>query len=141
MKERLSIKGLLVGVLLTWVLPLMSAIVFAPVSYVIWKRQGMSTDDMVARLGGTPILLLTLTIIVGCDFIGGYIAGRIAKKSQVVHGALVFILSALVGFTWHSFSPPTTATPSWWLGAWYILGILFAMWGGFVSKRLAEVDD
>jgi hypothetical protein len=51
--------------------------------------QGLSQEEVVARLKSPSGLLLNLIIGLGCTFLGGYVAGRIARRSEVLHGSLV----------------------------------------------------
>jgi hypothetical protein len=51
--------------------------------------QGLSQDEVVARMKSPSGLLLNLIIGLGCTCLGGYVAGRIARQSEVLHGSLV----------------------------------------------------
>lgn len=51
--------------------------------------QGLSQDEVVARMKSPSGLLLNLILGLGCTGLGGYVAGRIARQSEVLHGALV----------------------------------------------------
>lgn len=50
---------------------------------------GISHDDVVVRMKSASGLLLSLIIGLGCTSLGGYVAGRIAQRSEVLHGSLV----------------------------------------------------
>jgi hypothetical protein len=47
------------------------------------SSQGLSQDEVVARLKSPSGLLLNLIIGLGCTCLGGYIAGRMACRSEV----------------------------------------------------------
>lgn len=51
--------------------------------------QGISQEEIVARMKSPSGLLLNLILGLGCTFLGGYVAGRMARRSEVLHGALV----------------------------------------------------
>ena len=51
--------------------------------------QGLSQEDVVARMKTVSGELLSLLIGLGCTVLGGYVAGRMAGKAEVLHGALV----------------------------------------------------
>lgn len=51
--------------------------------------QGLSQEEVVVQMKTLSGLLLTLIIGLGCTGLGGYVAGRIARQSEVLHGALV----------------------------------------------------
>jgi hypothetical protein len=51
--------------------------------------QGLSQEEVIARLKSSSGLLLNLIIGLGWTCLGGYVAGRIARQSEILHGSLV----------------------------------------------------
>ena len=51
--------------------------------------QGLSQEEVIARLKSPSGLLLNLIIGLGCTCLGGYVAGSVARQSEILHGALV----------------------------------------------------
>jgi len=74
-----------------------------------------------------------MVIGLGCDFLGGFVAGRTAKTSEVMHGGIIggiFILLSLALFV-----PLNLGDfPLWSNLIGFLLTIPFGMLGGYVSK-------
>ena len=51
--------------------------------------QGISQEEVVAKLKTPSGQLLSLIIGLGCTCLGGYVAGRMSRQSEVLHGAVV----------------------------------------------------
>jgi len=51
--------------------------------------QGLSQEEVVAQMKTLSGLLLSLIIGLGCTCLGGYVAGRMSRLSEVLHGGLV----------------------------------------------------
>lgn len=51
--------------------------------------QGLSQEEIVARMKSPSGLLLNLIIGLGCTCLGGYVAGRMARRTEVLYGAVV----------------------------------------------------
>ena len=54
-----------------------------------FAAHGLSPEEAAARMKSPSGLLLNLIIGPGCTCLGGYIAGRMARRSEVMHGAVV----------------------------------------------------
>ena len=57
---------------------------------------GLSQDDVMNRMKSMSGQLLSLIIGLCCTGLGGYVAGRMAKKAEVLHGALVAVISVIL---------------------------------------------
>ena len=55
---------------------------------------GLSEDEVMRRMKSASGLLLGLIIGLGFTVLGGYIAGRMARSAERMHGALVGVRSA-----------------------------------------------
>ncbi|MEK6743229.1 MAG: hypothetical protein AABZ15_06455 [Nitrospirota bacterium] len=94
--------------------------------------QGLSQDEVVVRMKSTSGLLLSLIIGLGCTGLGGYVAGRMALRSEVMHGALVAGAGVVVALLFRESGLPT----------WYdIIGFATmpsaGMLGGILARQRA----
>jgi hypothetical protein len=93
----------------------------------VLAARGVPEDELDARLQGPIYLVSSLIFGLGLTVLGGLVAGRVAQKSEVMHGGLVggvcLILSLLL---W----PFLSRLPSWYYAA-SLLGVVpFGMLGG-----------
>lgn len=70
---------------------------------------GISEDEVVSRMKNTSGLLLSLIIGLGCTGFGGYVAGRIAQQSEVLHGALIAGIGMMLALIWRE-----SGLPNWY---------------------------
>jgi hypothetical protein len=90
---------------------------------------GLSEDEVMGRMKSTSGLLLGLIIGLGCTFLGGYVAGRMAKQAEVLHGALVAVLGMTIALIFRESGIP----------AWFdVLGFAAMLPVGMAGGRLAE---
>lgn len=90
---------------------------------------GLSQDEVMGRMKSTSGLLLGLILGLGCTLLGGYVAGRMAKQTEVLHGALVAVLGMVVALIFWDKSVP----------AWFdILGFAAMLPTGMAGGRLAQ---
>jgi hypothetical protein len=68
--------------------------------------QGLSQEEVVSRMRSPSGMLLNLIIGLGCTFLGGYVAGRIALRSEVLHGALVAGAGMVLALLWRESGLP-----------------------------------
>lgn len=99
---KISIKGVLVGGIVDVASSFILGLPFAV--YVIIKVQLAHTPvDQVgaavkaATFESVPIYLVTLAVGMGCSVLGGYVAARLAKRHELLNGALASILCILLG--------------------------------------------
>lgn len=69
--------------------------------------QGLSQDEVVARMKTASGEFLSLIIGLGCTVLGGYVAGRMAGRAEVLHGALVAGIGMLVALLLRESGVPT----------------------------------
>jgi len=85
-------KAVLVGVIVdnAGTLLLMTTLAAALVS------TGLSEDEVMRRMRSTSGLLLGLIIGLSFTVLGGYFAGRIAGRAEVLHGLLVAVMGMVI---------------------------------------------
>ena len=91
---------------------------------------GLSVDQVMDRMKSMNGLLLELIAGLGWTVLGGYVAGRIARRAEVLQGALVAALGMIVALIfWEGGSPV-------WVGIAGFVGMLPAgMGGGYLAYR------
>ena len=91
--------------------------------------QGISQDEVIARMKSQSGLLLNLILGLGCTFLGGYVAGRMARRSEVLHGALVAGIGMVLALIWRESGLPP------WYDIIGFAGMLPAGMGGGLYAR------
>ena len=90
---------------------------------------GLSEDQVMSRMKSTSGLLLGLIIGLGCTGLGGYVAGRMAKQAEVLHGLLVAVIGMVIALIFREIGVP----------AWFdILGFAAMLPAGMAGGYLAE---
>ena len=91
---------------------------------------GISEGEVVSRMKSQSGLALSLIIGLGCTGLGGYVSGRVALRSEVLHGALVAGIGMVLALIWRESGPPN------WYDIVGFAGMLPAgMAGGQVAAR------
>ncbi len=93
-------------------------------------KSGLSEDEVMARMKSTNGLLLGLVIGLGFTVLGGFFAGRMAKKAEMLHGALVAVVGMVITMIfWESGHPL-------WFDIVGFAGMLPAgLYGGYLAMR------
>lgn len=98
--------------------------------------QGISQEEVIARIKSPSGLLLNLIIGLGCTFLGGYVAGRMARRSEVLHGALVAGVGMILALLYRESGLPP------WYDIIGFAGMLPAgMVGGHVARQRRKSAD
>jgi len=95
--------------------------------------QGLSQEEVAVRMKSVSGLLLNLIIGLGCTCVGGYVAGRIAQRSEALHGALVAGAGMVFALIWRESGLPL------WYDIIGFAGMLPAgMFGGSLAHQRRE---
>ena len=90
---------------------------------------GLSEDQVMSRMKSTSGLLLGLIIGLGCTGLGGYVAGRMAKQAEVLHGLLVAVIGMVIALIFRDSGDPV----------WFdIVGFAGMLPAGMLGGRLAQ---
>ncbi len=92
--------------------------------------KGLSQDEVMARLKTMSGLLLELIIGLGCTALGGYVAGRIAGRAEVLHGALVAIVGMVIALIFRE-----GGLPAWIDIVGFIAMLPAGMAGGYLAGQ------
>jgi hypothetical protein len=93
-------------------------------------RSGLTEDEVMARMTSTDGLLLGLILGLSCTVGGAYLAGRMARTAEVLHGALVAAAGMAVSVIfWES------GDPLWFDIAGFAAMLPAGMSGGYLAQR------
>ena len=90
---------------------------------------GLSEDEVMTRMKSTSGLLLGLILGLGCTVLGGFFAGKIAGRAEVLHGVLVAIAGMIMALIFRE-----TGTPLWF----DVAGLVGMLPAGIAGGRLAQ---
>ena len=88
-KTGIRIKAVVLGVLADIGVSLVAGITYGIGLTVCLFIKGIRPEEIGAHLQGPLILIPSLFIGFGATLLGGFVAGRIAKHSEILHGAIV----------------------------------------------------
>ena len=131
--NQISVKGILLGALSAYIV---SKILGLPILLYLTSKIGTPPSTAFGLIHFNKILLAEAVINLMSAVIGGYIAAFIAKKNELLNGALSSFLALGLGvFSWFS-SYPLTNGKYWWF---LVLATypLFSLFGGHL--RLKQV--
>jgi len=98
--------------------------------------QGFSQDEIIVQMKTLSGQLLTLIIGLGCTCLGGYVAGRMALRSEVLHGALVAAAGAVLALLFRE-----SGLPSWYDIIGFASMLPAGMGGGFLAQQRRKSGD
>jgi len=121
--RRINIKALALGTLAD-----IGGTLIVGIGGIALVAQGVPQNQLATRVGSAMFLGFLLIVGLGFTLLGGFVAGRVSKNSEVMHGGLVGLIGLLIGlFYWES-SPPL------WYTITSLLGVVpFGMVGGRLS--------
>ena len=135
--SRISIKGVLIGSVVDIVL---TNIASWPLAFFVisdLSKSGVAKDQLLkaavdAMQMNTSYFVIGMLIGSFCSIIGGFVSAKIAKKAELLNGALASILCVANGlYSWLAGS----YLRSWWFHVIAItLSIILAMFGGYIAR-------
>ncbi|MDH4161160.1 MAG: hypothetical protein OEW15_00515 [Nitrospirota bacterium] len=118
------------AVILGAVVDNMGTLVIMSVLAALLVKTGLSEDEVMARLRSTNGLLLGLILGMGCTLGGSYLAGRMAARAEVLHGALVAVIGTVLSMVFHE-----SGTPLWFDIAGFTFILPAGMAGGYLARK------
>jgi hypothetical protein len=91
---------------------------------------GLSEDEVMARMKSTSGLLLGLIIGLGCTGLGAYIAGKVAKQAELLHGGLVAAVGMCVALVFRE-----GGIPAWFDILGFAAMLPAGIAGGYVARQ------
>ena len=122
----ISIKAVIVGVIADnagtlFLMTLLASLLMA---------SGLSGDEVMLRLRSASGLLLGFILGMGCTIGGGYLAGRVACRAEVKHGALVALAGIILMLIFRDGDTPL------WFEVLAFSGMLPAgLFGGHLAQK------
>lgn len=107
--KRISVKALVLGIVTDLVGSLIAGVIVGVVAAI--ALHGGAHKEIAARLRELPFLISSLILGFGFTALGGFVAGRVAKRSEMLHGGIVGGVQLLIGIL--------IASPSF--PAWYLI--------------------
>lgn len=136
--HNISIKAIVVGFLVDIGGTFLANIAYGLIMGIILAAQGLTPAEIETTMAEGPAVYLT-NLIIGFifTFVGGYVAGRIAKTAEVFHGGMVGILGILLGLV--LYKPLNMgAYPQWYIVLGFATAIPIALLGGYAAKSKGE---
>jgi hypothetical protein len=91
---------------------------------------GFTEDEVMNRMKSTNGLLLGLIVGMGYTVGGGYLAGRMAGRAEVLHGALVAVAAMILSVIFHE-----SGDPLWFDIAGFAAILPAGMAGGYLALK------
>ncbi|MDH4161149.1 MAG: hypothetical protein OEW15_00455 [Nitrospirota bacterium] len=91
---------------------------------------GIPQDEVISRMKTLSGLLLSLMLGLGCTAFGGYVAARMAKKSEILHGAWVGGFGIVLALVFRE-----EGLPLWYHVAGFICMLPAGMAGGHLARH------
>jgi uncharacterized membrane protein YwzB len=129
---RVSMKAVLAGVVVDFVLSMVLGILVV----FVWGLAATGGKPLAANAQvatDTRLLLIFLAIGLSALVLGAFVAGRIAGRDYVLHGALVGAISLAIGFMVGG-----SGNPSWFRIAVVVLNIPMAILGALLARRTKD---
>lgn len=141
----LSAKGILLGgladIVATNIAMFPVMVLAAARTNVVGLSKAEQTKALVSAMQTSPGLLFTGWVLGAlCSVLGGYVAARLAKRGELVNGALSAYLCVGLGI-YGMFSASSTAVPLWQHLAAFVASPALGALGGYLRLRQASSSD
>lgn len=128
--NKLNVKAIIWGFIADIGASTIFAFVFGIIAGVLYALNGGSAGNFrVDYYANIPSMLISLIIGLLCTTVGGYVAGKIAKRYEVLNSLAVGVLGLVIGVLF-AFS-----LPLWYNLLGFILVIPSAYLGGVIAKH------
>ncbi len=124
--RKLQFKAVLLGVLTDTI----GTLAIATVLIFAMAAAGLPGDEITARMRGFSGLMLMLIFGLGFTLTGGYVAGRIARQSEILHGAAVAGIGLVLGLLFRE-----TGLPLWYEIISFAAMVPIGMAGGYIARE------
>ena len=124
--RQLNVKAILWGVLVDT----LGTLIVATALFFAMAAAGIPESEVKARIRGLSGLALMLILGLSGTLIGGYVAGRTARRIEILHGAIVGGIGLLLGLF---FREPNL--PLWYEIVSLTAMIPIGMAGGYIARE------
>ena len=131
----IRVKAVVIGFLIDFGGGLIAGSVFFVVYGVLLVAQGVPQADIQARIMADKSHFV-VTMIMGFAFTaaGSYIAARIARTREIMHGGIVGLVGVAIGFVF-VWTSDTSRWPSWYIPVSFGLTLPVALLSGYLAQR------
>jgi len=129
-KRRIEIKAVALGVLTDTGGSLVIGAILAVVSVVVLAMNGTPENGIEAYLHGPTVLILGMVIGFAFTVLGGFVAGRVSQKLEVLHGGIVGLIGIIFGVLFWTTLP-------FWYNVVSLVGVVPL---GMLGGRIAAVS-
>jgi len=129
-KRRIDIKAVALGVLTDTGGSLVIGAILAVVTVVVLGMNGTPKNEIEVYLHSSIVLILGMVIGFALTVLGGFVAGRVSKKFEVLHGGIVGFIGILFGVLFW------TTLPLWYI----VVSLIGIVPLGMLGGRIAEVS-
>jgi hypothetical protein len=126
----IDIKAVALGVLTDTGGSLVIGAILAVIIVVGLAMNGIPKNQIEAYLHGPIVLILGMVIGFAFTILGGFVAGRVSKKFEILHGGIVGFIGILFGVLFW------TTLPMWYI----IVSLVGVVPLGMLCGRIAEVS-
>ncbi len=127
--KQIKIKAIVLGLLTDIGGSLLASIIFGTVLVATLVMAGVPSDEIISRAQGPIVLIPGLIIGFGFTILGGFVAGRVARQAEVLHGGILGGIDIPFGLVIWSLSPL-------WLNILSLIATIpMGMVGGYFAKR------
>jgi hypothetical protein len=124
--RELKFKAIVLGVLVDTI----GTLVIATILIFAMAASGLPADEITARMHGFSGILLMLIFGLGFTLAGGYVAGRTAGQSEILHGAIVAGTGMVLGLFFRE-----TGLPLWYEIVSFAAMVPAGMAGGYIARE------
>ena len=128
-KTRIRIKAIVLGFVTDLGGSLVVGIAYGVVLGISMAVTGIPLEEIATCLQGPVVTIPSLFIGFGFTLLGGFVAGRIAKHSEILHGGIVGGVGILLGFFLCG------SLPLWYNIISFAGVIPVGMAGGYLAKQ------
>ena len=126
--KKISIKAILIGFATDVIGSIAMGVIFGIILGIVLAVRGVSPEKMAAQMEGPLVLIPSLVIGFLFTFIGGFVAGRIAKQAEVLNAGIVGGLGIFFGLLFCMFNPL-------WYNVISFVGVIpIAIFGGSLAS-------
>ena len=130
--QRINIKALMLGVLADEGGSLTTGAILGVITGIVLASKGVQQNEIQTYLHSPFVLIPSLIIGLGFTVLGGFVAGRVSKSNEVLHGGIVGFITIFFGILFW------TTLPLWFKIIPFTTNVPFGMLGGRIAETTRE---
>jgi hypothetical protein len=124
--RRIKFKAVFWGVLADTI----GTLAVATILFFSMAASGLPANEIAARMHGFSGIMLMLIFGLGFTLVGGYVAGRTAGQSEILHGAIVAGIGLILGLFFRE-----AGLPLWYEIVSFAAMVPVGMAGGYIARE------